>query len=490
MNALLSKLRILAGHEPDSLMPFWSADRAQAFLRGVAVMPAVLVTFSVVFGGILLLGPGDRIITWYDQHGTVALAKRDFKAARICYEGLLQRDPDNPAFQLGLAFSLAGLGENREAMILINRLAPENGAGFPPAHVFVAQQLLTGSGSSPSEAAIRSAETHLLRVVQAQPNNARAHALLAAIYSRVGRWEQVKEHLAQGGSGVDELGLLAAQSFAAQGDAGEAEVWARRAAKFYRNRMLANPRDYASALKLAQSLGMTHEFAPAIELLETAWKDTKDPVFPKALAELSAQWLKSAGTLAPSRRLALLQRGLTWDSQNQALLQQVVDPVMIEAAGQVVPTTSPVDGSAMRGLCQAAAACRVNHPDEVRAQLTAALSTGDAQFPAVVANVACVWAYAEPSDANSALLMSDGLVGLRPRDPVAHRAQGLILAKLKRWNLAAKYLESAVQAMPGDPLLHGVLAATYDQLGMPAEAAAQRRLTQPATIPAPSPAAK
>lgn len=490
MKALVSKLRTLAGHDEESLLPFWSGWRAQKFLQASAVLPAVVVILSIVLGGILILGPGDRITTWYDQHGSMALGDRDFKTARICYEGLLNREPDNPAYQFGLALSLAGLGENAEAMILINRLAPENGQGFAPAHVFVAEQLLTSP--SAGDAARRSAETHLLRVVQVQPNNAKAHALLAAIYAKAGRWEQVKEHLAQGGPGVDEMGLLAAESFAAQGDAAEAEAWARRAIRFYRDRVLANPRDYASCLKLAQAQGMVREYAAAIELLETAWKDSKDPVFPKALAELSAGWLKAAGALAPSRRMALLQRGLAWDPQNQSLLQQVVDPAMVEAAGQAVATTSPVEGSAVRALCQAAAACRANQPDDVRAQLGLGLSMGDAQFPAVVANVACVWAYGQPSDAPSALLLSDALVGLRPRDPVAQRAQGLVLAKLGRWNLAAKYIEAALQAMPGDQALHSVLGSAYEKMGMPAEAAKQRLLAQPGapSAPAQSPPAK
>jgi uncharacterized protein HemY len=77
-------------------------------------------------------------------------------------------------------------------------------------------------------------------------------------------------------------------------------------------------------------------------------------------------------------------------------------------------------------------------------------------------------------------LLSSALVQLRPQDPIAQRAQGLVLAKQGRWNLAAKCLETALASMPGDATMHSALASAYDQMGMPAMAGQQRRLSESA----------
>ena len=469
----------------DRVRLLWRNDRRRLILWCLSVLPVVGVALTTVLAAILMLGPSDRIVTWNDQHATIALSQRDFTTARLCYSGLLQRDPDNPAYQLGLAISLAGLDQTSAAMVLMNRLAPDNADGYPPAHLFLAEQLLTGS--SPTPQATRAAESHLLRVTQAQPMNIKAHALLAAIYAQSGRWEQVKEHLALGGPAVDELGLIAAESFAAQGDRSESDAWAKRAARFFRSRVLSNPQDYEARLKLAQALVFQRDFALALEILEGGWDASKQIVFRRSIAQVYAMWLKDSGASLPAaRKVAMLQRGLDCDPQNGLLLQLATEPSMGDAADTFRPSTQPFEGAAMRSVCLSIAACRLDQPQDARKHLKIALALGDPQLPAIIANMACVWAYGKDADASSAVVLSSALVDLRPREPVAQRAQGLVLAKQGRWNLAAAQLETAMIAMPNDPAIHSVLAACYDPMGMPAQAAQQRRLAQAATQPAPA----
>ena len=100
----------------ETLVREWKELGIDRFVRAIAGQESGTKAEHIQFaaGGKY---PPEKILMIGDAPG-------DFKAARICYEGLLQRDPENPAYQLGMAFSLAGLGENREAMILINRLEP------------------------------------------------------------------------------------------------------------------------------------------------------------------------------------------------------------------------------------------------------------------------------------------------------------------------------------------------------------------------------
>ncbi len=487
LSLFLFHLRRLAGHEPGSAAAFWSAPRAQRFLATLVVLPAVLVIISLAFAAIQMIGINSQKANWYKQHAELAMASRDYSTARICYTGLLEDDPANPAHEFGLARSLAALGRTAEAVVLISRLAPADAAGYPPAHLAVAEQLL--SAKAPTDSAMAAAEGHLLHVIQLQPGNARAHALLATVYARGEHWNQFKEHLAQGGPGVDRLGLLASDLFAAHGETIEAEAWARRAARFYRARLLADPKDHAARVKLAQAMARLRDFAAAIEMLETAWKETRGPVFPPAMAAVVAEWIKSANSRSPSQRRAMLQQGLTWDAQNAALLRQVLDPGMLQVAPAEAPATSTIAGTAVLGLCQAVAACRSNQPAEVRAQLERAIAldtAGNVPMAVVAANVAGFWGQSQEPDAEAALLLSTALVELRPGDPLAQGAHGLVLARQEQWYRAVYYLTAALKARPADRTLHTALAGVYDNLGHPNAAAEQRRLESPSEKASPA----
>jgi cytochrome c-type biogenesis protein CcmH/NrfG len=129
----------------------------------------------------------DRLDARYRQDAGSAMASGDFRTARVCYERLLQHSPADAPLLFGLARSLQGLDQNAEAMQLLGRLAPIDGPGYAPAHVLLAEQILSASTDDKS---VRLAEDHLRRALQLDPANSDARSLLARIYANTGRSPQ------------------------------------------------------------------------------------------------------------------------------------------------------------------------------------------------------------------------------------------------------------------------------------------------------------
>lgn len=166
--------------------PSSGASRAPIRMaRWAAAIPAL-----VTIGMVLLLGIAvwaqrpDAIATRYQRNAENAINASYFGTARVCYERLLQRSPNDPALLLGLAKSLQGLGQPADAIQLLQRLAPVDAPGYAPAQVFVAEQILYASTDPKS---LKLAETHTRHALEADPSCGEARSLLDRIYANTGR---------------------------------------------------------------------------------------------------------------------------------------------------------------------------------------------------------------------------------------------------------------------------------------------------------------
>ena len=480
MNSIPHRLRRYA-----RILGHWWAAHRHSILAVLAVAPVVLVALSILFLALLMLRPARSTTVWYQQEGARSLARGDYATARLCYASVLKDRPDSQDCQYGLAMSLMGLGEQAGAAALMQKLAPPDGIGYAPAYVQFAQGLL--QNPSPTPETLTRAEQQLLFALKTLPKDKKTHALLAALYSKTGRWDQVKDHLTLAGTVPGELALMAAQAFAQRGDWIETEKWARSAAAHYGLKVKTDPKDETSRLNYAQSTLLLRDFAKTLDILDAGYQQGKQPVFRKAVAHVSSLWIREAPTMEAPRRLALLENGLNWDPQNAALLQVVLDPATAAAAAKVQPTTNSVQGATIRALAQAVANCRKNQPDKARSELELALNLGGPSMASITGNVACLWAYSKAPDAASALTLSSVLLDLRPNEAVAQRAQGMVLAQQEKWTQALGYLQPALTAMPQDLGIHTALASSYEKLGQPELAEKHRKLAQPTTAPTTGP---
>jgi len=172
--------------------------------RWLAAAPALLaLATSVALAGILATRSPADVLPWYQEQADRALAVHDYQLASVCYQRLAADGPADPGNDFKLALSLNGAGRQHEAAELLARLTPADGPGYPPARLFLAQQLLAAPSRTP--AMVDRAEQNLLQVVQAEPLNDTAHALLATLYAGEAKWELCKYHLARSGELRDQL---------------------------------------------------------------------------------------------------------------------------------------------------------------------------------------------------------------------------------------------------------------------------------------------
>ena len=154
-------------------------------LHWAAALPALaMIVVMLLLGVASSAQRPERIEARYRQDAESSLASGDFRTARVCYERLLQSSPTDKTLLLGLGRCLLGLGQTTEAMQLLQRLAPIDAPGYAPAHVLLAEQILSAA-TDPK--AVQLAETHLKRALEADPRDPAAHDLLARLYANTGR---------------------------------------------------------------------------------------------------------------------------------------------------------------------------------------------------------------------------------------------------------------------------------------------------------------
>ena len=135
----------------------------------------------VLAGAAAMTDPG-RLRAHYFHEASRFLEAKNYQAALLGFERVAELDGASGAdrrVEYDLAVCLDALGEHDRAETLIDRLAPDDRAGFAPAHAWKARRLLAGAEHSP--AAIRDAESHLLHALQDAPNTIEAHDNLGAV---------------------------------------------------------------------------------------------------------------------------------------------------------------------------------------------------------------------------------------------------------------------------------------------------------------------
>jgi Flp pilus assembly protein TadD len=135
----------------------------------------------VLFVVTVLLQQSSRTEARYREQASNSIASGDFQTSRLCYERLLQSHPNDPALLYGLARSLDGLHQPGEAYVILEKIAPPDAAGYTPAHLLLAEQLLDAKHINQTMAL---AEKHLRRVLDADPQNEEASSLMAGILDR------------------------------------------------------------------------------------------------------------------------------------------------------------------------------------------------------------------------------------------------------------------------------------------------------------------
>ncbi|MDB5324739.1 MAG: hypothetical protein JWM57_308 [Phycisphaerales bacterium] len=156
---------------------FWPAVPAV-----IAILLCVGLTAAVVWTG------AEPSVATLQAKAAAAVARHDDRTAVLYYRHLLALEPAQPAHALKLALAIDRIGRRDEAIAVLTAVAPVAGSGFGPAHLQLADWLVSGLvlGSKGDRAGWDIARRHA-KAAQNDPASQAAATALLEIVDGAGR---------------------------------------------------------------------------------------------------------------------------------------------------------------------------------------------------------------------------------------------------------------------------------------------------------------
>ena len=464
-------------------------------------LPAVAAGILVALIALIILvntRQSDQVDFQYQRRASAALAAGRYEVARVACLRRLAANLDESSrmqviYQMGLA--LNGLGQKRAAIALLAHAAPLDQPGSLPAHLLMAQMLLSTSELTGNN--LKFAEQHLLKALALDPQSPEVNELLGRYYINTHNPSKARERLKVIYPANTEAALLLAITYAQEKDYDTATLWADTAiAEFDRKIKNAAPQDSPSdRLGLARALMMEEKQGAAVAALEQGQRLGANADYAAAIAEDCASWADQLSTAQKAdgpERLRVIQKGLDNAPQHLKLQLQLVQTA--HAVDEVGLAAKTVLNRFMNSTNREITA------DWYFVLWTDARGRGDwstarqqlwkaydlaPQNPFICNDLAMDLATGSLADWERALKLIQATVEQFPENPQFRDTRGRIMARLSRNGEAADDLEFAVSKLAQPAETRMVLATVYDALGKPLLANEQRRLAAQTNNPAP-----
>lgn len=419
--------------------------------------------------------------------GEVADASGQARYAEALFRRALELQSNNKRTRFVVGAMLGNRGAIRQALAYMNSIAPESGAGYPPAHAWIANLMLQ---SKLTEAELPTLKHHLDEAVKWE--QAPANLLVAATKFAV----QAKDNI----RAIDMLRQSAEKSPEFEG-----ELF--RLAIQLNNKVVAD-QTYEKALprlleKITSGVATADDRISAADMLfykgelQAARAALEDGLKVEGLAANDAAKLKYALSELYRLRFTQTLKASTgqWSADIRLLDQAMrIDPTNPKVAEQVamlarIGGNSPPDDlmKQLKEFLAQGTATPVTHAwiaeaHILRKEYTDAikhLQDVVARMPDSAQshnNLAYAIALSEPEKMQEALTHAMEAVKAGPRVADFHDTLGFILLNLNRTAEAISEIEIAVELQPGRPDFHERLAAAYEKQGTTEMAQIHREL--------------
>ena len=456
---------------------WWQSRSLRYLVQSVPAMAGVitLIIFVVYYKN----STQSSIPGRYRLLGESALDKKDYKTALVAYQRLiLLPSGDNSHNRFKLAQAYFGLGDKERSQLLLTSAAPVGTLGEPQAHFVRAMQLLNNPKRTPQD--LREVEIHLLFVLQGEPNNLGAHAMLGQYYLGTKQREKAKEHLIVASESNPELLLLLSRLYEAEKNEVMTKEYAQRAQEFFRRKSKENVEDHVSRLAWGHSLVLLKEYSRAESVFAQGLRITGDPLYRKALAGTLARWSESRKT-DPVNQLKILERGLAVDSKNPDLLRQLVT---LANSGEKNKAKEVLQNMLAAGNTSAylhfflgvhAAQDKKIKVAQVHFELA---RKKNPNMPELANNMAWLILQDDKGDYKYALELVNFALEKKPNFASFRDTRGQIYVKLKEWNKALEDLQMSLPTHTKNADTHKALAQVYRQLGVTEMADRHQKLAQ------------
>jgi len=401
-------------------------------------VPAVVAAVAV---GILAAN-GQRsslsnFATRYRIAAAEAAARGDTKATSLWLEKITLLDPNDPALQFGLAMAAEKDGRLDRVRQIMDKIAPEDRAGYPDAHFWVVQHLM--EQDPPLTPELRDSMVHhLTHAVGSERFAPQAHALLGQLLLQNKDVDAAIPHLEEAVKARPELGVGLGLLYDRQGKSSPAKTAYRRSLEHFKQLVQEDPKDTESRLRWVHCEILLKNLPEAERALKEGLGVAPDPRLagglgqvymlqfdrlwsqgPEKLAQ-ALPFLQAAVSFAPNdpsvlRRLSLVAEGD--DASREAARELLQEIVAQGKAGQATATAHIILGiiAGKGGDLQSAS---------VHYQL--ALKQQPRTMEAMN-NLAWTLAHTDPPELDRALGLAEAALAAAPDHPEVLETRGQIL---------------------------------------------------------------
>ncbi len=422
----------------------------------------------------------------YKQKADEALAKKDFRTARLCYDRLLtlaQTPTGKNMAGYGLVQSLEGMrAEPNRVKYLITQIAPLDRPGYPEAQLWAAMRLLAAPNIDPKD--LGDAELHLKRAVDGAGISTGPRAALGQLYALTGRLSEAVPLLRDSLKERPELRIVLASVYRQQGLEQAAVEEAEFARSYYERKVQADLSDKQSRYQLALVNMFAKNHAEAHKVIREGLAREPDAAeFQALFADNCALWVEQLAKEKPdalAEQLTLIEQGLRAAPGQGILLSRMQtilrrnDATSDEARALLVRLLADGNAPAAIHFILGADAFEHRRPDEARIHWEQAIKLSPT-FTYVANNLAWIQSESEKPDLEAALGLVDLALKQQPQVPQFHGTRGHVLKKLGRHQEALEELEKALVGTNKESYeVHRDLAETYEALGLKDQAKVHR----------------
>jgi tetratricopeptide (TPR) repeat protein len=373
----------------------------------------------------------------------------------------------------------------------MDRIAPETGPGYAPAHFWLATDLMARDTPLNAQEA-NVLEHHLLQATRNPAYEVQSRLDLVRLYMLRGEAEKAIAQIERAVPKQPALLLDLARLQTQAGRTVEARRAAVKAAEFFEARTAADPNQPMNRQAWAASLVLQERYEDAVSVLAAGLNLPDPEPIHKAMAAVYLQWL--IATTTPDkpdavRQLEFLERILQHDASNERALMMLgsLATAEDESAEQAFELLNQM-------LARGAAPGVIHLALGTRAMMQGDLEQGlvhleqalerNPRVPEVLNNLAWALAHRDPPDLPRALQLAETAQTLA-NHPETYDTLGTILAKMGRPREAVTQLENALRVLPPRAEIHRTLSEVYEQLGNEELAAEHRQLAEKLESPPP-----
>jgi len=392
-------------------------------------------------------------------------------------------DPDDPAIRFDLALAEELDGRQYQARLHMQKLAPDDRAGFPDAHFWLARDLMARNVPRTPEL-MDTLEHHLTHAVDSKHVAPQARAMLGQLMMEKNDTDGAIRHLEEAVKTNPELGIRLGILHARSGKPSVAKIAHQRAREHCCGLVREDPKDVESRLRWVHCEILLENLPEAERILKEGLALDPDPRLSRGLVHLYLLQFDRLARQGPSKvvpAIGLLEAAINHGPN---------DPDVVKRLSRVAHGDGPSREAARRLLSEIVArgkgtatvhfmlgiiAGKEGDLRSARNHYELALRL-EPKTMEVLNNLAWTLAQADPPELDRALELADTALNEAPGHPQVLETRGQILAKLGRWKDCIVDLEKALPSLPKRPALHSTLAQAYENIGDQVLAGAHRRL--------------